>query len=191
MEQLSLHQLYSPKSEFYQPPSPSDLVHTSSYELSSGFIALVQKNSFSGKDSENPYHHLCEFEQVCSCLTILGMTHETLKWKLFPFSLSDDAKQWYSRVVGSVHGNWFELRDKFCSAFSPLPRICALRAEVLTFRQNEKESIGVVWGRFTLLVQSGPDLFLPKYMLLQHFLRGLTRSLHTTSTSLLEDRLHI
>jgi hypothetical protein len=58
-------------------------------------------------------------------------------------------------------------------AFFPLPRICAKRAKVLTFHQNEKESIGVAWARFTLLVQSGPDLSLPEYLLLQHFYMGL------------------
>ena len=126
MEQLSLHQLSAPKSEFYEPPSPSDLILSTSYELSSGFIALVQENSFSWKDFENPYHHLHEFEQVCSCLKITGMTHEIIKWKLFSLSLSDDVKQWYSRVTGSVHGNWIELQDKFCSALFPLPRIYAL-----------------------------------------------------------------
>ena len=86
---------------------------------------------------------------------ISGMTHETLKWKLFPFSLSGEAKQWYIRVVGCVNGNWIELRDRICSAFFPLSRICALRMEILTFRQNDKESIGVAWARFTLLVKSG------------------------------------
>ena len=161
MEQLSLLQLSSPKSEFYEPAASADLILSTSYELSSVYIALVQENSFSGRDCENPYHHLREFEQVCSCKKISGMTHETLKWKLFPFSLSGEAKQWYIRVVGCVNGSWIELRDRFCSAFFPLLRICALRTEILTFRQNDKESIGVAWARFTLLVKSGPDLSLP------------------------------
>ena len=92
MEQLSLLQLSSPKSEFYEPAASADLILSTSYELSSGYIALVHGNSFSGRDCENPYHHLREFEQVCSCMKILGMTHETLKWKLFPFSLSKEVK---------------------------------------------------------------------------------------------------
>ena len=71
----------------------------------------TQGNSFSGRDCENPYHHLRKFEQVCSCKKISGMTHETLKWKLFPFSLSGEAKQWYIRVVGGVNGSWIELRE--------------------------------------------------------------------------------
>ena len=175
MEQLSLQQLSSPKSEFYESASPADPILSTSYELSSGFRALVQENSFSGKDCENPYHHLREFEQVCSCLKIFGMTHETLKGKLFPFSLSEEAKQWHIRVVSCVNGSWIELWNRFCSAFFLLPRICALRTEILTFRQNGKELIGVAWARFTLLVQSGPDLSLPEHLLLQHFYAGLDK----------------
>ena len=166
MEQLSFLQLSSPKSEFYELASSADPIHSTSYELSSGFTALVQENSFSGRDCENPYHHLREFEQVCSCKKISGMTHETLKRKLFPFSLSGEAKQWYIRVIGCVNGSWIQLWVRFCSAFFPLSRIYALRTKILTFRQNDKESIGVAWARFTLLVQSGPDLSLSEHLLL-------------------------
>ena len=103
------------------------------------------------------------------------MTPETLKWKLFPFSLSGEAKQWYIRVVGCVNGSWIELRDRFCFVFFPLSRICALRTEILTFRQNDKELIGVAWARFTLLVKSSLDLSLPEHLLLQHFYAGLDK----------------
>ena len=82
------------------------------------------------------------------------------------FSLSGEAKQWYIRVVGCVNGSWIELRDIFCSAFFLLSRICA---------QNDKESIGVAWARFTLLVKSGPDLSLPEHLLLQHFYASLDK----------------
>ena len=47
--------------------------------------------------------------------------------------------------------------------------------EILTFRQNDKESIGVAWARFTLLAKSGPDLSLPEHLLLQHFYAGLEK----------------
>ena len=161
MEQLSLLQLSSPKSEFYEPAPFADPILSTSYELDSGYIAFVQGNSLSGRDCENPYHHLREFEQVCSCMKISGMTHEILKW--------------YIRVVGCVNGSWIELRDRFCYAFFSLSRICALRTEILTFCQNDTESIGVAWARFTLLEKSGPDLSLPEHLLLQYFYAGLDK----------------
>jgi len=79
------------------------------FQIHPTFIAMVWEQTFSGKEDENPYIHLHEIEQLCSCLNISGMNHETLKWKLFPFSLSETAKQWYTHTVRSVEGDWKEL----------------------------------------------------------------------------------
>nr|AAQ56465.1 hypothetical protein OSJNBa0074N12.21 [Oryza sativa Japonica Group] len=68
-----------------------------------------------------------------------------------------------------------QLRDGFCLAFFPVTRITALRVEILSFKQIENESIGAAWSRFTNLVQSGPTLPLPEYVLLQHFHTGLDK----------------
>jgi hypothetical protein len=60
---------------------------------------MVRAQPFSWHYNENPYHHLHEFEEMCSCLSISGMTQETLKWKLFHFSLTGKAKQWYTYAI--------------------------------------------------------------------------------------------
>ena len=81
------------KGEFLEPPQSSKPITASSYELHPGFIAMAQDQSFSGLENEDPHNHLREFEQLCSCLAIDGMTQETLKSKLFQFSLLGRAKQ--------------------------------------------------------------------------------------------------
>jgi len=103
---------------------------------------MVRALPFSGHDNENPCHHLQEFEEMCSCLSMSGMTHETVRWKLFPFSLTKKAKQWYTHAVGSTNGDWEELKDKFYLAFFPMFRIGSLLRAILDFEQHEKESIG-------------------------------------------------
>jgi hypothetical protein len=50
-------------------------------------------------------HHPLGFEEVCSCLVIRGMSHGTLKWKLFPFSLMRIAKKWYAQTIIGVKGD--------------------------------------------------------------------------------------
>ena len=47
---------------------------------------------FHSMDSENPYHHIKEFEDICSTFVDHEYTDETVKLKLFPFSLKDKAK---------------------------------------------------------------------------------------------------
>ena len=86
MEQPSILSLSAPKGKLLEPAQSEQPILASSYELRPDLIAMVQKLSFSGLDSENPYHHLREFEQVCSCRAIAGMSPDTLKCKLFPFS---------------------------------------------------------------------------------------------------------
>ena len=91
------------KGVFPKPPSKSNL--SSSYELHPSLIAMVQAQPFSGHYNKNPCHHLHEFEEMCSCLSIPGMTQETLKWRLFPFSLVGKKKQWYTHAVESINGD--------------------------------------------------------------------------------------
>jgi hypothetical protein len=105
---------------------------------------------------------------------------------LFPFSLSREAKQWYIPVVGCLNWSRTELRNRFYSASFLLSRICALRTEVLTFRQNDKKLIGVAWPDLPYwfnhaLTCNYPSIYCSSFMLV------LTRSLHTTSIFLLED----
>ena len=54
-------------------------------------------------------------------------------------------------------------------------RIARLRVEILTFRQKEKESLGVAWSYLTDLVSLGLDLAIAKPTLLQHFYLGLSQ----------------
>jgi hypothetical protein len=82
-----------------RPAESSKPILSPGYELNPELIAMVKDQSFSDKVNDNPYSHLCEFEQICACLHIEGMSYETLRWKLFPFSLIGKAKHWYNRHV--------------------------------------------------------------------------------------------
>jgi hypothetical protein len=80
------------KGEFLEPSPVSKQNHSSGYELHPGLIAMVWARPFLGHENENPCHHLQDFEEMCSCLSISCMTQETLRWALFPFSLIEKAK---------------------------------------------------------------------------------------------------
>jgi hypothetical protein len=88
---------------------------------------MVWDQPFPGLKDENPYTHLREFEHLCSCLAIAGMTKETIKWKLFPFSLLGKAKQWYAHSVRGVNGDWDKLQKNFGLTFFPTSQVKALR----------------------------------------------------------------
>ena len=150
MEQPSIQDSSAPTGEFLEPPPFEHSILASGYELSPDLIALIREFSFCKLDGGSPYHHLREFEQVCSCYAFAGMTHDTLKWKLFPFSLLEGAKQWYTQNIEKVNGSCSKLRDKFYHRYFPQSHVVALRKDILCFQQNEDETIGVAWVRFSL-----------------------------------------
>jgi len=142
MKPTPIQNLFASKGKFFEPPLSPNPILSSGRELHPGLIAMVRAQPFSGHDNEDPCNHLQELEEMCSCLSISGMIDETLRWELFPFSLKEKAKQWYTQAVESTNGDWGELKDKFCLAFFPISLIISLPRAILSFEQHEKESIG-------------------------------------------------
>jgi hypothetical protein len=127
MDHIPIIPFTAPKGASLQPPPSSKPILTNSYELCPCFITKVQEHSFSRGKDDNPYAHLREFEQVCSCVHISGMSHETLKQKLFPFTLTGLVILWYTRTVESAQREWKVLQAKFCLTFFPITRVGRLR----------------------------------------------------------------
>ena len=78
LESIPIHQYAAPTSACLEPLESSKPIVIPGYELRLYLINMVQDQSFSSEDDENPYSHLNEFEQTCACLRITGMSDETL-----------------------------------------------------------------------------------------------------------------
>jgi hypothetical protein len=104
-----------------------------------------------------------------------GVPDEWFKWNLFPYSLADEAKTWYSFASFEVEGNWNKLTKKFCEKFFPISKVQHLRRQVITFTQEE-EGIDQAWNRFNELIEQGPRLGFSGDVLLHTFFFSLTSS---------------
>ena len=120
LESTPIYKYGAPTSARLHPKESSKPILTPGYELRSCLINMVQDQTFSGEDDENPYSHLNEFEQTCACLRIAGMLDKILRWKLFPFSLMGKAKRWYNLTIGSRQGDWEALCSSFCLQLFPI-----------------------------------------------------------------------
>ena len=78
-------------------------------------ISLLPK--FHGLDFENPYLHFKEFEELCSTFHDQSCNEETIRLKLFPFSLKDKAKTWLKSLRPRSIGTWQEMQIKFLKKF--------------------------------------------------------------------------
>jgi len=62
------------------------------FNLKPGMIQLLP--TFHGMDSENPYIHIKDFEEVCNTFIDRTCIEEIIRLKLFPFSLKDSHSLW-------------------------------------------------------------------------------------------------
>jgi hypothetical protein len=89
--------------------------------------------------------------------------------------LKGKAKRWYKLTIGSRQRDWEALSSCFCLQFFPISRVVSLHSEVLSFKQEEKESLGMTWDHFNAIINTGPDLAIQDPILLQHFYMGHDR----------------
>jgi hypothetical protein len=101
-----IYSFSAPEGKYLEPATSLCPIEVEGYEIFPDFISLVRELNFVGGLDENPYKHLHDFEEMCATLMISRMNNETLKWKVFPFSLTGWAKQWYKLHVSSCHGCW-------------------------------------------------------------------------------------
>jgi hypothetical protein len=79
--------------KYLEPATSWHPIKAKEYEIRPDFISLVKELNFTGGLDENPYKHMQDFEEINATLMISEMNHESLKWKVFPFSLTGWAKQ--------------------------------------------------------------------------------------------------
>lgn len=106
---------------YLQPPrnsTPSCFIlplNANNFRFKPGMIPLLP--NFHGLESESPYLHLRDFDEVCATFNDQACTTEIIKLKLFPFSLKDKAKTWLNSLKPRSIGTWQEMQTEFLNFF--------------------------------------------------------------------------
>ena len=62
--------------------------------------------TFHGMESENPYSHIREFEEVCNTFKEDITNVDLMRLKFFPVTLTDKAKIWLNSLRPRAMMNW-------------------------------------------------------------------------------------
>jgi hypothetical protein len=87
------------------------------FDIKPAAIQLLPK--FHGLDSEIPYLHLKEFDEVTTTLHLNNVTDDIVKLTLFPFSLKAKAKSWLHSLRPSTIDTWQVMTREFLKKFFP------------------------------------------------------------------------
>ena len=97
------------------------LIDAESCEINTALVNLVMKDQFTGLPSEDVATHLNSFIDLCDMQKKKDVDNDVVKLKLFPFSLRDRAKAWFSSLPKNSIDSWNKCKDAFISnIFLPL-----------------------------------------------------------------------
>ena len=101
--------------------------------------------TFHGMESENPYSHMREFEEVCNTFKEETITMDLMRLKLFLFTLKDKAKIWLNSLRPRSIRNWTEMQAEFLKKFFSTHKTNSLKRQISTFSANENEKFYACW----------------------------------------------
>lgn len=137
----TLREYASPGVGGLSPSIITPAVTANYFELKPSLISMVQQNQFGGLPMEDANLHLSIFIEVCSTLKVQNVNDNTIRLKLFPFSLRDKARAWlHSLPAGSIT-TWDQLVKAFLVKYFPPSKTASLRNQITTFSQKKDESL--------------------------------------------------
>ncbi|XP_050898002.1 uncharacterized protein LOC127104905 [Lathyrus oleraceus] len=94
-------------------------VNVAHFQLHPSTIRQLERRPFSGKINEDANKHLQRFLTMTTSLKIEGHSEEAKKLVMFPFTLSEDAEEWfYSLPAGSIT-TWQQIETTFLNEYFP------------------------------------------------------------------------
>nr|GEY04400.1 hypothetical protein [Tanacetum cinerariifolium] len=91
-------------------------------ELSKEFLMELQNNAYYGMLDEDVVDHIAKVLEILDLIKIPNVDTHRLRMKVFPLSLTDDARQWWIDEGDGKITIWEELVKKFFCKFYPLSR---------------------------------------------------------------------
>nr|CAN70775.1 hypothetical protein VITISV_036087 [Vitis vinifera] len=133
--------------------------------------------TFHGMESENPYAHIKEFEDVCNTFQEGGTAIELMRLKLFPFTLKDKAKIWLNSLRPRSIRTWTELQADFLKKFFPTHRTNGLKRQISNFSARENEKFYECWERYMEAINACPHHGFDTWLLVGYFYDGMSSSM--------------
>ena len=133
--------------------------------------------TFHGMESENPYSHMREFEEVCNTFKEETVTVDLMRLKLFPFTLKDKAKIWLNSLRPRSIRNWTEMQVEFLKKFFSTHRTNSLKRQISTFSAIKNEKFYSCWERHMEALNACPHHGFDTWLLVTYFYNGISPSM--------------
>ena len=131
-------------------------INANNFELKPALISMIQQAQFSRSPLDDPNIHLVMFLEICNTVKMNGVTEDTIRLRLFPFSLRDKNRGWLQSLQPGSITSWQYMTKNFLAKFFPPTKTAQLKSEIGQFKQNDFESLYEAWERYRDLIRHCP-----------------------------------
>ncbi|XP_073133685.1 uncharacterized protein [Henckelia pumila] len=134
---------------------------------------VFAQNQFRGEATEDPNLHLRTFLEIADTVKIHGVTEDTIRLRLFSFSLRYNARSWLQSLpLGSIT-TWEDMTSKFLAKYFPFAKSAQLKIEITTFKQQDHKLLYESWEHYKEFLRKGPNQNFPDWEQIELFYNGL------------------
>ena len=130
--------------------------------------------TFHEMESENPYSHIREFEEVCNIFKVDISNVDLMRLKFFPLTLKDKAKILLDSMRPRIIRDWGDMHAEFLKKFFSTHKTNNLKRQIYTFATQENEKFYQCWERYLETINVCPHHGFDTWMLVNHFYKGMS-----------------
>ncbi|CAL8152415.1 unnamed protein product [Prunus armeniaca] len=149
----------------------------STFEIKHHMLSILP--TFHGLSTNDPNMHIAEFLMGCKNILVKGFSTESIKLRLFPYTLKDQARRWLLTLPFGSIGTWNQLSEKFLNKYYPASKTLDMRTQILSFAQKPNEEFHEAWERFKELNRKCPHSGISSTDQVHIFFRGLNMTSKT------------
>nr|KAJ0198196.1 hypothetical protein LSAT_V11C700362320 [Lactuca sativa] len=138
---------------------------------------------FRGHKTDDPYNHLYECLAIANANTPRGTNRDSFRLHLFPFTLKEKAKYWFTSLAPHSITTWEQLKTKFLQEFYPASKTMEIRKAIQDFAQKPNEEFHDAFERLKELLRSCPHHEFPCWQLVCFFYDGVDTANQTMINS--------
>ncbi|KAL0456225.1 UNVERIFIED_CONTAM: hypothetical protein Slati_0961700 [Sesamum latifolium] len=137
-------------------------VQANNFEIQPTIIQIIRSSvQFSGLTDEDLNKHLSNFLEICDTLKFDGVSNDTVRLRIFSFSLFDTAKDWLQSLAAGSITTWASLTQKFLAKYFPPAKTTKMLNDITSFVQLDRGSLYDAWECFKGMLRRCPHHELP------------------------------
>ncbi|KAL5542713.1 hypothetical protein UlMin_010423 [Ulmus minor] len=155
-------------------------IQANNFEIKPAIIQMIQNSvQFGGLANDDSNLHIANFLEICDTFKHNGVTNDAIRLRLFPFSLNNKAKAWFTSLPPGTITTWEGLVKSFFTKYFPPTKSAKMRNDITNFFQQDQESLYEAWEIYKDLLRKCPHHGLPLWMQVQTFYNGLLPNTQT------------